>query len=155
MDVICDADAVDGVRDALGVDPISEETAECLRIEAGRPGSAATWATTTIPQEAGAERARGQLHEGLLRRPGDRRPAALQGQAQPPPAGAAPHGPPRTATRSSSASKEVGTVGSACVSPTLGPIALALVRREAEPGDTVTVGEAGDDAELVELPFKR
>ena len=32
------------------------------------------------------QRARRELHQGLLRRPGDRRPAALQGQAQPPPA---------------------------------------------------------------------
>ena len=30
--------------------------------------------------------------------------------------------------------KEVGTLGSAAVSPALGPIALAIVRREAEPG---------------------
>jgi hypothetical protein len=34
----------------------------------------------------------------------------------------------------------------------LGPIALALVRREAEPGAAVAVGEDGT-AEVVELPF--
>jgi tRNA-modifying protein YgfZ len=44
-------------------------------------------------------------------------------------------------------------VGSACVSPTLGPIALALIRREAEPGARVAVGEG--EAEVVELPFAR
>ena len=49
--------------------------------------------------------------------------------------------------------KVVGRVGSACVSPRLGPIALALVRREAAPGDTVLV--AGAEAEVVELPFAR
>ena len=38
--------------------------------------------------------------------------------------------------------KVVGRIGSACVSPRLGPIALALVRREAAPGDTVAVGGA-------------
>ena len=37
--------------------------------------------------------------------------------------------------------REVGTVGSTAVSPALGPIALALVRREAEPGATVAVGD--------------
>ena len=47
----------------------------------------------------------------------------------------------------------VGTVGSACVSPTVGPIALAIVRREAEDGDTVLVGEEGNEATVVELPF--
>src|SRR5918996_1337546 len=49
--------------------------------------------------------------------------------------------------------KVVGRVSSTCVSPRLGPIALALVRREAAPGDTVRVGAA--EAEVVELPFER
>jgi tRNA-modifying protein YgfZ len=39
-----------------------------------------------------------------------------------------------------------------CVSPRLGPIALALVRREAAPGDIVTV--AGAEAQVVALPFE-
>src|SRR5918999_1438622 len=47
--------------------------------------------------------------------------------------------------------KIVGRVSSVCVSPRFGPIALALVRREASPGDTVRVGTA--EAEVVELPF--
>jgi folate-binding Fe-S cluster repair protein YgfZ len=50
--------------------------------------------------------------------------------------------------------REVGRLGSTCVSPTLGPIALALVRREASPGDTVTVGEADTTAEIVALPLR-
>ena len=45
----------------------------------------------------------------------------------------------------------MGRLGSTCVSPRLGPIALALVRREAEPGATVQVG--GAPAEVVGLPF--
>jgi folate-binding protein YgfZ len=45
----------------------------------------------------------------------------------------------------------VGHVGSSCVSPGFGPIALALVRREAEPGERVAVGEG--EGELVVLPF--
>jgi hypothetical protein len=44
-------------------------------------------------------------------------------------------------------------VGSATISPRLGPIALALVRREAEPGSVVTVGQSGGSAEVLELPF--
>ena len=48
--------------------------------------------------------------------------------------------------------KLVGRLGSTCVSPRLGPIALALVRREATPGATVEVG--GAPAELVALPFE-
>jgi folate-binding Fe-S cluster repair protein YgfZ len=51
--------------------------------------------------------------------------------------------------------REVGRVGSVTVSPALGPIALAIVRREAQPGETVLVGDAGRPAEVVELPFER
>ena len=48
----------------------------------------------------------------------------------------------------------VGRVGSAVVSPGLGPIALALVRREAEPGATRAASASGGaSAEVVELPF--
>ena len=49
--------------------------------------------------------------------------------------------------------REVGMVGTACISPALGPIALAIVRREAADGEQVTVGGDGVTAELVELPF--
>ena len=51
------------------------------------------------------------------------------------------------------ADRELGRVSSTCVSPTFGPIALALVRREAGPGDSVHVREAGTAAQVVELPF--
>ena len=49
--------------------------------------------------------------------------------------------------------RSVGRLGSCVVSPGLGPIALALVRREAEPGATVSVGEDGTTAIVVGLPF--
>jgi folate-binding protein YgfZ len=51
------------------------------------------------------------------------------------------------------AEKEVGEVGSAAVSPAFGPIGLAILRREAEPGTTVAVGEDGVTAEVIALPF--
>jgi folate-binding Fe-S cluster repair protein YgfZ len=51
--------------------------------------------------------------------------------------------------------REVGRVGSVAASPALGPIALALVRREAEPGSTLAVGDAGVTALVVELPFRQ
>jgi glycine cleavage system aminomethyltransferase T len=47
----------------------------------------------------------------------------------------------------------VGRLTSVLVSPGLGPIALALVRREAEPGAVVSVGDLGVSAEVLELPF--
>jgi glycine cleavage system aminomethyltransferase T len=45
--------------------------------------------------------------------------------------------------------REVGQVGTAVLSPAHGPIALAILRREAEPGATVEVGD-GDSGEIVE-----
>ena len=137
----------------LGVERVSKEAAECLRIEAGRPRLGLDMDNQTIPQEAGlAERAvsftkgcyvgqetvarlhyKGRANRHLrglrLSEPADRGAEILLGE------------------------KAVGRVGSTCVSPRLGPIALALVRREAAPGDTVLVD--GVAAELVELPFER
>ena len=49
--------------------------------------------------------------------------------------------------------RPVGRLSSVVESPRLGTIALALVRREASPGDALAVGEHGATAELVELPF--
>ena len=49
--------------------------------------------------------------------------------------------------------KVVGKLGSVVVSPDLGPIALALVRREANPGDTVQAD--GTSGLIVEVPFAR
>jgi folate-binding Fe-S cluster repair protein YgfZ len=49
--------------------------------------------------------------------------------------------------------KEVGTIGTAGLSPAFGPIALAIVRREAAEGDRLAVGDDGTTAEVVGLPF--
>ena len=86
VDVICPAADAEGVRVALGVEPVSEEAAECVRIESGRPRLGYEIAGGRDPAGGRAQRARGELHEGLLRRAGDCRAAALQGQAEPPPA---------------------------------------------------------------------
>jgi len=36
--------------------------------------------------------------------------------------------------------KQVGTIGTAVISPGRGPLALAILRREAEPGAEVRIG---------------
>jgi folate-binding protein YgfZ len=51
------------------------------------------------------------------------------------------------------AGKEVGRVTSSALSPALGPVALALVRREVSPADEVSVQPEGRPATVVELPF--
>ena len=48
--------------------------------------------------------------------------------------------------------REVGTIGTAVLSPAHGAIALAILRREAELGTTVAVGDQLT-GEVVELPF--
>jgi folate-binding Fe-S cluster repair protein YgfZ len=47
----------------------------------------------------------------------------------------------------------VGRVGSVAVSPEHGPIALAMIRREAAPGDKVLVGSADNTGVVSDLPF--
>ena len=49
--------------------------------------------------------------------------------------------------------REVGRLGSVVESPLHGRIALALVRREASPGDSLVVGDDGVRAQVVDLPF--
>ena len=49
--------------------------------------------------------------------------------------------------------REVGRVGTAVLSPAHGPIALAVIRREAEPGARVDVGGQSVGADVVEPPF--
>ena len=49
--------------------------------------------------------------------------------------------------------RELGQVGTAVISPALGPIALAVIRREAEPGSRWRSARAASAAEVVSLPF--
>ncbi len=144
----------------LGVDVIgtapelpgaSEETAECLRIESGRPRLGLDMGSTTIPQEAGLNERAVSFSKGCY--VGQETVARLHYKGKPNRhlrglrlSEPATHRDPILLGE-----KEVGSVGSACVSPTHGPIALALVRREASPGDDVLVG--GSPATVAELPF--
>jgi glycine cleavage system aminomethyltransferase T len=53
--------------------------------------------------------------------------------------------------------RELGRVGTAVLSPAHGPIALAVLRREAEPGASVEIDlDDGETvhAEVVDLPFE-
>ncbi|MGO9885248.1 MAG: glycine cleavage T C-terminal barrel domain-containing protein, partial [Solirubrobacteraceae bacterium] len=63
--------------------------------------------------------------------------------------------PARTGDEITFEGKAVGRIASVAQSPALGPLALALVRREAPAGSAVTVGADQISATVVELPFER
>jgi tRNA-modifying protein YgfZ len=135
----------------LGVEPVSEDAAECLRIEAGRPRLGFDMGSETIPQEAGINDRAVSFTKGCY--VGQETVARLHYKGKP---NRHLRGLRLTETVERGAEihlaeKVVGRVGSACVSPRFGPIALALVRREAAPGTEVIVNGAA--AEVVELPF--
>ena len=155
VDVICPAAEADSVRKALGVEPVGPETAECLRIESGRPRYGLDLGDDTIPQEAGLNERAVSFTKGCY--VGQETVARLfyKGKPNRHLRGLRLGAPAEPGDTIRLGDREVGRVGSACVSPALGPIALAVVRREAEPGAAVTVGRDGAPAEVVALPFRR
>jgi tRNA-modifying protein YgfZ len=153
IDVLCGTGRADELRAELGVDEVSEEAAECLRIESGRPRLGLDMDSETIPQEAGINERAVDFEKGCY--VGQETVARLHWKGKPNRhlRGLKLSEPVERRTDVVLGEKVVGRIGSTCVSPRLGPIALALVRREAAPGDTVRVGAA--EAEVVELPFER
>jgi folate-binding protein YgfZ len=152
VDVICDAADADAVRAALGLEEVPEEAAECLRIEAGRPRLGYDMDGGTIPQEAGVNERAVSFTKGCY--VGQETVARLHYRGKPNRhlRGLRLSEPVERGAEIRLGDKPVGRVGSTCVSPSFGPIALALVRREAEPGDTVAVGDSAA-ATVVNLPF--
>jgi folate-binding protein YgfZ len=155
VDVLCDADDTEAVRGALldaGATPVSEAAAEIVRVERGRPRYGAELDDATIPQEAGLNERAVSFTKGcyvgqetvarLFYRGKPNRHLRGLRLSEPAPAGA----------ELRLGERVVGHLASSLVSPVHGPIALALVRREAAVGDTVAV-EGGATAEVVELPF--
>jgi tRNA-modifying protein YgfZ len=153
VDVICPAGEAGAVRSALGVEEVSEAAAECARIEAGRPRLGYDMGSETMPQEAGLNERAVSFTKGCY--VGQETVARLHYRGKPNRhlRGLRLSAPAERGTPLHVGEKEVGRLGSTCESPRLGSIGLALVRREAAPGDTVRVGDADTTAEVVELPF--
>ncbi|HEX7278483.1 MAG TPA: glycine cleavage T C-terminal barrel domain-containing protein [Solirubrobacterales bacterium] len=144
------------VREALltsGAVEVTPEAAEILRIETGRPRFGAEMGTETMPAEAGIVEQAVSFTKGCYI--GQETVARLHYKGKPNRhlRGLRFSAPAQRGAALRLGEKEVGTVGSAALSPALGPIGLAIVRREAEPGATLTVGEDGVTAEVVALPF--
>jgi len=153
VDVICAADAAEAVKGALGVDPVDLEAAECVRIEAGRPRHGVDFDAHTIPQEAGLNERAVSFTKGCY--VGQETVARLHYKGKPNRQlrGLKLSEPGQTGDVVTFGDREVGRLGSAAVSPIHGPIALALIRREAAPGAEVTVGTSSQKALVVDLPF--
>ncbi|HEX6966819.1 MAG TPA: glycine cleavage T C-terminal barrel domain-containing protein [Gemmatimonadaceae bacterium] len=156
------SEAFDGVWQRLmrgGATPTGLTAWEIARIEAGRPEWGLDMDDTTIPQEANFDELgaisytkgcyvgqevvarvhfRGHVNKHLR--------GLLCGETEPPPTGA---------TLLNDAGKSVGDVRSTAISPRLGAIALAIVRREVEPGATLAVHWEGGEAQadVSALPF--
>jgi len=154
LDVFCDAERTEGVRGALlaaGAMEVGEAAAEVLRVERGRPRYGLDLDDSVIPQEAGLNERAVSFTKGCY--VGQETVARLHYRGKPNRhlRGLRLSAPVEAGTPLRLGEKEVGRVASTALSPGRGPIALALVRREASPGDTLAAGDA--TAEVVDLPF--
>ena len=143
-DLLVPADAVEAVTawlTAEGAQPVVDAAAEIARVEAGRPRVGREIGPQTMPAEAGINDRAVSFTKGCYI--GQETVARLHYKGKPnrhlrrlrseEPLAA---GDPVVA-----GDREVGTVGTAVISPAEGPLALAILRREAEPGDEVIVGD--------------
>jgi folate-binding protein YgfZ len=156
IDLICDAADTERLLEVLGergAQPVSEQAAECLRVERGRPRYGIDLDDSVIPQEAGLNERAVSFTKGCY--VGQETVARLHYKGKPNRhlRGLRLSAPASAGEELTLGERVVGHVGSVVLSPRLGPIALALVRREAEPGTIVSVGEHGSSAEVLALPF--
>jgi folate-binding protein YgfZ len=156
VDMVARSGSADQLRDALlasGAAAVSEEAAEIVRVESGRPRFGREMTNATIPAEAGIDERAVSFTKGCYI--GQETVARLHYKGKP---NRHLRGLRLSAAASSGEEltldgKAVGEIGTFCISPAHGPIALAIVRREAEPGGTVEVGQNGVTATLDDLPF--
>ncbi len=156
VDAICDTGATEVIREALeaaGAEPVSEAADEVVRVERGRPRYGFELDDTVIPQEAGLNERAVSFTKGCY--VGQETVARLfyRGKPNRHLRGLRLTAPVPAGTELRLGTKVVGRVASSVVSPVHGPIALALVRREAEPGAQLDAGDAGATATVAELPF--
>jgi folate-binding protein YgfZ len=155
VDLICDEADTTALTAALlerGAAAVSEPSVECLRIERGRPRFGIDLDQTVMPQEAGINERAVSFTKGCY--VGQETVARLHYRGKP-----NRHLRGLRLTEPASMGEElrlgertVGRLASSTVSPQLGAIALALVRREAGPGAVLGVGGHAS-GEVVELPF--
>jgi folate-binding protein YgfZ len=154
IDLICDSAETGALAAALldaGAVAVDEVAAEVVRVEHGRPRYGIDLDDTVIPQEAGLNDRAVSFTKGCY--VGQETVARLHWRGKPNRQlrGLSLSEPLAPGTALRLGDRVVGVVGSSVVSPRLGPIALALVRREAQPGAALDAG--GATASVVSLPF--
>jgi folate-binding protein YgfZ len=154
IDVIADRPAE--AREALlgaGAQPVSLEAAEIVRIERGRPRHGLDMTEDNLPAEAGIVERAVSFTKGCY--VGQEPVARMHYKGRPNRhlRGLRLSGPAERGSALLADGKEVGRLTSTSLSPALGPIALALVRREVAPGEQLIVADGGPAATVVELPF--
>jgi folate-binding protein YgfZ len=154
VDLICDAERTAELKAALAdVPEVAEAAAEIVRVESGRPRYGLDLDESVIPQEAALNERAVSFTKGCY--VGQETVARLYYRGKPNRhlRGLRLSAPATTGDVLTLGEREVGRLGSAVISPVHGPIGLAIVRREAAPGDTVSVG-TDMTATLVDLPFQ-
>ncbi len=156
IDLIAPAANAEHLATALretGAAEVSPEAAEILRVEAGTPRFGFEMDTATMPAEAGIVERAVDFEKGCYI--GQETVARLHYKGKPNRhlRGLRLSAPAPTGAVLRLGDREVGVLGGSCVSPAHGSIALAIVRREAEPGSELTVGEDGVTARVIDLPF--
>jgi folate-binding protein YgfZ len=156
LDVVCAAEDTARVVEHLtgaGAVAVPEEVLEVVRVEHGRPRYGVDLDDSVIPQEAALNERAVSFTKGCY--VGQETVARLfyKGKPNRHLRGLRLSAPAATGAELRLGDRVVGHLGSVAVSPVHGLIALALVRREAAPGDTLAVGDGGVSAALTELPF--
>jgi tRNA-modifying protein YgfZ len=138
---------------AAGAAEVSEAAAEIVRVESGRPRFGVDMGPESMPAEAGITERAVNFEKGCY--VGQEPVARLHYRGKPNRTlrGLRLSAPAAHGDSLLLGEREVGTIGTVCLSPSLGPIALAIVRREAEEGDRLTVGDGSVTAEVGALPF--
>ncbi len=148
-----DSAALEELLRAAGAVRVSEEAAEIVRVESGRPRFGLDMGAESMPAEAGIVERAVDFEKGCYI--GQEPVARLHYRGKPNRTlrGLRLSGPAAHGDSIRLGDREVGTIGTACLSPALGAIALAIVRREAAEGERLAVGDDGVTAELADLPF--
>ena len=134
LDLITPAGRASELRDLLaesGAVEVSEEAAEILRVESGRPRFGREMSNATIPQEAGIEGRAVSFTKGCYI--GQETVARLHYKGKPNRhlRGLRLEAPVSDDEEIALEARQVGRIGTAVISPVHGPIALAVIRREA------------------------